>query len=280
MSPSAHPSHWVAAREEKADAYVLKRRWSEHSRAHGEELGRRLRHAELEAETPPAPGAPPKLDFHAVSCPAPEGGQIVEAQEVTQGPKWNEGLNKLLPAGKVTELSTRLVAEQLERHMLTLTNVCGQSGRGLITQVMRREGDTICPASALFFDGLPSLTAFLEPREAAAFRDRVARIPGVNFDGVPRDVLAVLVGAVQYVNHYENIRPRHNCVLHFDASRGFNEGSLVIKAYTRNGCGIAGGSQILLNYGVTYDLARAPHTPSPRSMYSIVLVSRSRREVE
>jgi hypothetical protein len=74
---------------------------------------------------------------------------------------------------------------------------------------------------------------------------------------------AVLVGAAQYLQHFHDIKPRHNAVLQYHPSEGFNNGGLgalrcVVE--TRNGVGMAAGP-VLLNYGAAYNLGRKHVAP-------------------
>ena len=71
-------------------------------------------------------------------------------------------------------------------------------------------------------------------------------------------VWAVLVGAVQFVQHFQGHRARANAVLEFDPTRGFNNGALRVVAATRTGVGISAGLPMLLNYGPDFDLAWKP----------------------
>ena len=74
---------------------------------------------------------------------------------------------------------------------------------------------------------------------------------------------AVLVGAAQYLQHYQDIRSRHNAVLQFVPSHGFNNGDLgalrcIVE--TRNGQGLAPGP-VVLNYGPACNFAPKSNVP-------------------
>ena len=144
LSPSAHPGAWVAAREAKAGAFVLARRQSRRSLAHGQELGRRLRHEALQLQIPRANNAPAPKPFHEIDCPPPSGEQIMEAHEVTQGSRWHEGLNLRLALHGMDDLMIQTLTEELDPFTLSLADVRPNIGRGLITRAPRREGDIFC----------------------------------------------------------------------------------------------------------------------------------------
>ena len=108
-------------------------------------------------------------------------------------------------------------------------------------------------ASALFFDDPVLLEAFLMSPGNHGYADRVVKIEGVMNAEVPQTIFAVLIGAAQWAQHFENLGKRPNCVLEFVPSNGFNSKSLRLVASTRNGVGLSAGAPILLNYGRDFD---------------------------
>jgi len=260
MSPSAHPAIWLAAREAKSSAFVLTRRQSKHSQEHGKQIGRRQRHEMLQGAAPPAPSSTSEepAPFQAIECPPPEGEQIVEAQEISQGPRWHEGLNRSLAGLDIDDLTDQMVSQELSAWNLGLTDAHPKHGRGVVTCVAQKEKEILCPATALFFEDRDQLCAVLQQHATLSthFSDRIVRIPGVQHEGRKCEMYAILVGAAQFVNHYADIKSRHNVDLCFDASRGFNDGALHLKVHTRNGMGIAAGQQVVLNYGVGFNLEK------------------------
>jgi hypothetical protein len=126
----------------------------------------------------------------------------------------------------------------------------------------------VCGASALFWDSWEGLIAFLAVPGNARWADRVVQINGVKHLQQERRVWAVLVGACQFTQHFNGYRPRANCILEFDVSKGFNNGeqeepagvstaALKLKIATRNGAGVSAGSPLLLNYGMSFDFGAA-----------------------
>ena len=87
------------------------------------------------------------------------------------------------------------------------------------------------------------------------WRDKVVRIKGILKGGQPRDIFAVLIGAGQYVNHYQSIKRAPNASLVLDARKGFSFGALSRYATHTNKRGIGPGMEILVNYGAQYDLS-------------------------
>ena len=81
---------------------VLTRRWPEHSAGHGLALGKDILKAQALARQadlqPPVPkGFQPQRNFIAASV-TDDALQVVEAYDVSQGPEWADGLNRLIPA--------------------------------------------------------------------------------------------------------------------------------------------------------------------------------------
>ena len=88
-------------------------------------------------------------------------------------------------------------------------------------------------------------------------RDRVGRVDGVRCDTAHsqvQSVFFVLQGIAQFVNCFENIKKRPNAKLVYDSTKGFNEGCLSVVACTPNRAGIGAGVEILIGYGVGFDL--------------------------
>ena len=107
-------------------------------------------------------------------------------------------------------------------------------GRGLETVLPRREGELVCEAAALFFDNPALLEAFLMSPGNHGYADRVVKIEGVMNAEVPQTIFAVLIGAAQWAQHFENLGKRPNCVLEFVPSNGFNSNALRLAASTRH----------------------------------------------
>ena len=272
VSTTAHPSHWVACASSFAlQTYVLTRRWSNHSAKHGRTLGTQLLQARIGEEVGGAgvSAAPSKKEAQCILGVVVEQPQVIEAYDVHQGACWHDGLNRSIPVDVLGKHATDLIRCEADANGLRITGVQPNKGRGLETLTARRDGDVICGASALFWDDWNSLLEFVRLPGNARFGDRVVQIDNVMRAGEDVTIWAVLVGVCQFAQHYEGIRPRANCVLEFNASRGFNNGvtraglagvsaaALSLKVATRNGAGVSTGSPLLLNYGVSFDLSAA-----------------------
>jgi len=128
-------------------------------------------------------------------------------------------------------------------------------GRGLVTQAGRREGEKIIDLPCLWFDSIDTLNNFLRAPGNSGWSNKVIVVSGVMKNGTPQDIYAVLVGAGQYINHFAGIKRAPNAKIIFDHKIGLSHGALYVIASNRNGTGIAAGVEILLNYGLSYDLA-------------------------
>ena len=270
LSTTAHPSHWVTCGSSFGlDTYLLTRRWSSHSAQHGRNLGTQLLKAMIQEEVGGASvsAAPSKREVQCISGVVVMQPQVIEAYDVSQGMCWHDGLNRSIPVDVLGTHTTDLIRREAEANLLRITGVQTNKGRGLETLTAKRDGDIICGASALFWDEWERLLEFVKLPGNARFGDRIVQIDNVKRCGLDVTIWAVLVGVCQFVQHYEGYRPRANCILEFDASKGFNNGvagaglagvsaaALKLKVVTRNGAGISAGSPLLLNYGVSFDLS-------------------------
>ena len=192
---------------------------------------------------------------------------MITAYDVSQGLNWHDGLNRSIPPDALGNHIVDLYRREADEHNLRITSVQPDKGRGLETLTYRSDGDIVCGASALFWDDWDGLCAWVKLPGNARLRDRIVEIDNVKFGGDEVTVWVVLVGVCQFVQHYDGYRPRANCILEFDPSKGFNNcgagqagvsaAALTLKVATRNGAGISAGSPLLLNYGVSFDLAAA-----------------------
>ena len=110
------------------------------------------------------------------------------------------------------------------------------------------------------------MLSFLKAPGNSCFTDRIVQINGVKHKQQERTIWAALVGVAQFAQHFDGYRPRANCILEFDPSRGFNNDGakgaagvsaavLRLKLAPRNGAGVSAGSPLLLNYGVSFDFS-------------------------
>ena len=176
MSGSAHPAPWLAALELKVPSVIATARFSEHSRAHSLALGKRLRQLALV----PSVSAGAVLDLESRCIPAKVvGPQTMEAFDVSQGPLWNDGLNKMPPAAPLSKEVANLVASELDKFNLSLSHAHETRGRGLMTRTHVAEGEMVCSVSSLFYDSWTVLQSFLAMPGNEVLSDRVVVIPNV-----------------------------------------------------------------------------------------------------
>ena len=89
------------------------------------------------------------------------------------------------------------------------------------------------------------------------------KVRGVMTGGVPGEMIVVLLSAARLINDYTGCRKSPNCEWGLDVTQGPNKGSVFLQCRTRNGCGIAAGSELLTAYGTGYDLG-CPQANSDR----------------
>jgi hypothetical protein len=178
LSGSAHPAPWLAALALNVPVVVCTARFSEHSQAHALGLGRHLRRRALSLVRSVSTGTAFGQDLQFLPA-AVVGPQILEAYDVSQGALWNDGLNKMPPAGPLSRESAGLLAQELEQYSLSVTTVHETRGRGIVSLRHVAEGEVVCKASCLFYDSLHVLKSFLAMPGNDALEDRVVEIPNV-----------------------------------------------------------------------------------------------------
>ena len=124
--------------------------------------------------------------------------------------------------------------------------------------------DTVFIASGLSFDSLPKLRTFLGSSQAASEAiGGLVKIRGVRFDDglgdnasppQPGDLYHVILGLAKLVTPLHVSKRKHsNITLHLDLAQGANDGLLKVIVATRNKCGVAAGSPLVMDYGMEYD---------------------------
>jgi uncharacterized protein YdaU (DUF1376 family) len=236
-------------------SFVITHRLHQHALAHGLEIARKVRMVDLRPTGGVASGTPRSNRYEIMAGPTvPASAQVVEPWDVAQGGLWWEGVNKMLSGEQIAKNAQKLLETELSTNPVQLKAPEGDMGRGLIATRSIREGETITQASSLFFDDEAELMKFFGMGNDR-FRDRIVGVNGLQHDGVPREspVHAVLVGVAQFVQHYVTIRRSPNARWVFDPAAGFNSTALKLVVQTRNAAGIAAGSDIVVNYGATFD---------------------------
>ena len=199
-------------------------------------------------------------DLQFVNVHAPVN-QVVRVRDVEPNVEsaWRGGLNKS-PASLEAKMVTLLHSE-LKQNDLELTS--HSNAVLLVARKPLREGEVVCRMSGLTYDSLEKLRSFLNNDLTGYNHDLVSamvRINGVHVGDADPPASAsffhVLTGCGRYVRHYAAHGRKHpNVVMHVDVSSGFNDGLLTLVVKTRNKCGVAPGSALLMNFGMDYDHA-------------------------
>ena len=137
---------------------------------------------------------------------------------------------------------------------------CESKNFGGIVTFTRRWGTAAPPQLRLTYKALAATEGGSSPgnwleedrRYSLVRRTQMARIvEGVAKGDGETDMYAVMVGCAQYTNHYHCIKKFANARLKFYPEKGFTAGALVLEASSRNSTGLAAGSEVLINYGVS-----------------------------
>ena len=172
-------------------------------------------------------------------------------------------------------LQHQLESQLQANRLLLKPSSVSAAHRGIFTTGRLEEGARI-PASALMFSRQSFLRAFLERHE---WYDRIGLCDEMYHEGALSKVFCVFFGIAGEIMHAPPFRGRTagasfcNVRLVANPRAGFNRDMLHLEVKTFNQCGIAPGTELLLDYGDRFDLSvpfgirrRVPTEPSePRS---------------
>ena len=254
LTTSAHPGPAVCAKTLKMDTVVFQGRMKAHNLQHGQNIGRHMCYAQANAD-----GRGVKRGLIDENCfirgPTLEKTsqvvQIFDAPAAVDGKAWYEGLNLYYTSDDLEGLVVSLCNKEMTAGRVALTPAREGFGRGLEMRVSVKEAEKIIDVPALWYDSLDSLRKFLAMKGNEYWATRVVKIEGVAKGDGETDMYAVMVGCAQYTNHYHCIKKFANARLKFYPEKGFTAGALVLEASSRNSTGLAAGSEVLINYGVS-----------------------------
>ena len=161
------------------------------------------------------------------------------------------------PVAKITE---RLQDECGRAGVQVRTSTVAPGCQGVFAVNALPEGHVL-GAPALFFTRIGFLKAFLQQAGARKYHDRLVVLKGLTRDGEQHDAYAVLLGHAGEIMHSARREGRTreasppNVVLQAVPRAGFNAGLLQLTVRTFNGCGIAAQGELLMDYGLFFDLA-------------------------
>ena len=95
---------------------------------------------------------------------------------------WREGLNRCVDPATMQEEHTKLVQAELDQHHVSLMRIEG--AMGLVCNNPFKEGQPICPLSAMDFDNLVALTGFLSEGGNRILQDRIIKVNGMARGGL------------------------------------------------------------------------------------------------
>ena len=177
-----------------------------------------------------------------------------------------EGLNKSV--GNYNDMDkkcTDLIHEELTKYDLGLAVVDGHVA--LITTVPKKEGDLICPCSALHFDNMAGLLSVVNTDKVNLAKNPVLRTDSVGLtEDRSSSVWSLLIGAASHIAPVGKSAKRANAAFNFDITQGACDGLITLVVKTRNGCGIAAKSVVSVDLGPDYD-------PPPGCNIQVAVVS-------
>ena len=273
LTSTSHPNAWISARRCGLRCFVFCAGPSKHAMSHGQDVAENIlvqicwpsALLATQAQTDKASINKRQLDalqYIVVTAPPK---QVVQLFDIAPQSTWRSGLNRRdLDLEKIMPdlLATELAENELDIQMT-------DKGRSLFSLRGIKEGQQICTAKVLLFENKDGLQSFLQSDSARAYLcDRVVHIRNVHKgpEETPVSMYGLLVGCAGYLQHYQGIRRSGpNARLIVNCAAGPNDGFLTVICSTRNGTGIGPKGEIVINYGLEYDMTiKAPEPVSKR----------------
>ena len=260
LTRTAHPGVMVAARESNLKVIALVQGVRHHSYEHGKALLNDLlcasklpmaRSLVASLSTGVKRMRPSDLQFITLSAPDEQPVRVREVEpKIESG--WRGGFNKV--PSSIEDKATKQLHRELQNHSLVLKKIDGVMHT--VTTRPLRDGDVLCPMAGLTFDSLQTLRSFLDAGDInACFARSMCRIDGVCLgeDDAKNSLYRVFTGVSRYIRHYSPTKKAPNVALLLDLAAGASDELLQLVVRTRNKCGVASGTALVLNYGLEYD---------------------------
>ncbi len=259
LTRTAHPGVIIAAREANLKVTCLQQGVAQHASAHGSILLKKvlamrklgIARGMVVQPSPEKRAREPSLQFITVEAPIE---QPVHVKEIEPSTSWRGGLNKY-PKDMEDKLLKEL-HQELGVYELRLQKIDGAVH--VVTSKPLREGDVVCPMAGLTFDSADRLRAFLDADGInKSLATSLIRIDSVHLDDetppTKGPLFRVCTGVSRFVRHYHPTRKAPNTALTVDTSAGCDDKLVFLTVRTRNRCGVAQGTPLVLNYGLEYD---------------------------
>jgi hypothetical protein len=128
------------------------------------------------------------------------------------------------------------------------------TGFALFTTKARREGDTICDVSCLWYSTKENLKQVLSMEGNKALLDKLVAVDGLYKGDAPARFFGIRVGCAAWARHYlGNRKGGPNAKIVIKSQAGFTSGLAQMVVSSRTQLGIGQDTEICLNYGADYD---------------------------
>lgn len=176
LSRTSHPSLLIAGREAGLEVFSLMHGLRQHGLAHGRALlesivRRRCRPRAAEEVGDVGAKRQRVADIQTIVARAPDE-QVVRVRDVVISGVWTEGIDR--NPGDIAAKARALTTKETKEHQLTVSQQ--QPGLCLVTERPLKEGQVVCPVSAVFFSSMAHVEQFLGVGANADFAGRVVRI--------------------------------------------------------------------------------------------------------
>jgi hypothetical protein len=263
-STSAHPAPMLAAHDAKINAHLILDRVRDHSAAHGEDILRSTLFAEFYiAEKAKQSSGSKRLlstELNFVEVRAPDDQPVCFGDVVSDvgSSAWRAGIDLAPASDDLERVVPALVAFELDHHPVYVRGDDAES-RCLVASRALKDGDVIIPARVLLYSDIRTLSEFLNGAGAALADGTLVKLTNLlTATGDTMAMYAVMVGVCTYARDFRGKRARANAFLRVRPNIGANDGVLQLVVNTRNGCGIAAGSDILCDFGENYTPTSVP----------------------
>ena len=275
LTTSAHPGSWLAGFDGGMNVHVYLDRVKQHCKNHGLQIFKHRLSANFEKTERARADVSAKrvrtqdLSFLSLDAPLDQPVQFEEIPVDKAISGWRGGYNSWPPSDVLEKGVISLMSKELEDHHLAVVHRTAGSRTCLITKRALKEGDTVIVARSLLFSSAQHVRDFMNVEgHSALLEGPLIKVTGLDRKVEPRslEVFAVLVGAARLLCDYRGIRKWANAAIVPQPNCGPNDGFLIVRVQTHNGCGLAAGAEVLLDLGERYIPGNALHDPPAKKI--------------
>ena len=163
VTSTAHPSVFMAARENSLSCNIWVRKGTAHALSHGKSLAISWRLTQLLKEMPAAGKTAPSQNLQLIEVEfLPGASDIISPFDVSKGDRWFDGLDNQFLETSLDELTPRVIDEERDALYVAVTAARAKVGKGLTTVIPRGPKAVIGSLACLWFSSRKNLLKHLE----------------------------------------------------------------------------------------------------------------------